>query len=202
MAVLASSAAWRPEAQWDANDASGIRAAAGCGGVGDDASVTSHEAAFTAAHTRCGCPSEESRGFSFPKLVGEGKWAPESPWWNPAPTQSTLRSSLPDPDLPGLPAFQLSAPIAHPGSPRNRAYMVLCAPLPFLRWGSGSEPMSMLSFCQLGVPTGVSLTTSTFYLPVPFEHQVNTTLFSLASAHSELQCLRQTRTIRICPLRI
>ena len=55
--MLASSAAWRPEAQGDANDASGIRAAAGCGGVRDDASVTSHGAASTAAHTLCGCPS-------------------------------------------------------------------------------------------------------------------------------------------------
>lgn len=53
LAVLASSAAWRPEAQGDANDASGIRAASGCGSVRDDPSVTSHGAATTAAHTHC-----------------------------------------------------------------------------------------------------------------------------------------------------
>lgn len=85
LAALASSAARRPEAQWDTNDASGIGAVAGCGCVRDDASVTSHGVASTAAHTLCGCLSEGSRGFSALKLEGGGRWAPERPWRNPAP---------------------------------------------------------------------------------------------------------------------
>ena len=93
LAGLASSAAWRLEAQWDTNDASGIRTVAGCGGVRDDASVTGHGTPSTAAHTLCGWPSEESRGFSAPKLEGESRWVPERPWWNRAPTQSTFRPS-------------------------------------------------------------------------------------------------------------
>lgn len=48
-----ASAAQRPEARWPANDASGIRAAPGCGGVGVDASVTSHGATPTVAHVGC-----------------------------------------------------------------------------------------------------------------------------------------------------
>lgn len=51
LASVAASAARRPEARWPANDASGRQAASGCGGVEDDASVTSHGALSSAAHT-------------------------------------------------------------------------------------------------------------------------------------------------------
>lgn len=159
--------------------------------------MTGHGTPSTAAHTLCGWPSEESRGFSAPKLEGEGRWVPERPWWNRAPTQSTFRPS-------SMTQIHKACLSAHSSFwlPWDRAYMVLCSPLPFLGGGPDSEPVLVLSCCWLGVPTVASLTTSTSHLPVPFEYQGNTILFSLTSANSELQHLWHTRTIRMCLLRI
>lgn len=65
--MLVSSAARRLEAQGDANDTCGTRAAFGYGSVRDEASMTSHRAATTAAHTHCTVVPLRELGISQPQ---------------------------------------------------------------------------------------------------------------------------------------
>lgn len=76
--AMAPSTAQMPEAQGDANDAIGIRAASGH--VGDDAPVTDHGAATTAAH-RCSCPDEVAPKARAGLLKGHCGTLPQHEAW-------------------------------------------------------------------------------------------------------------------------
>ena len=119
-----ASAAQRPEARWPANDASGIRAAPGCGGVRVDAPVTSHGAAPTAAHVGCVvvCLMEPGRvsqlqSWSVVSRKAKVQPCPSTKDWEAPPTDPGPPSLFPSSQLPRLRR-----------RPRDKVSMVPCAP--------------------------------------------------------------------------
>lgn len=135
LAVLASSAAQRVEAPGDANDTSGIRTASDCGGVSDDVSMTSHRAATTAAHIHCAIVLLRELGVSQPQSLKWGQVGSREAMVEPCLNTRDWGAFLPDWICPSLP------PSSHrpSGRPRDRTYIVLCAPLSLLEWDPGSE---------------------------------------------------------------
>lgn len=139
-----ASAAQRPEARWPANDASGIRAAPGCGGVSVDASVTSHGAAPTLAHVGCVvvCLMEPGRvsqlqSWRVASRKAKVQPCPSTKDWEPPPPPS------PATDPSGLsPSSQLHR---LPRRPRDKVSMVPCAP------ESSSRARSWLCSCCTSV---------------------------------------------------
>lgn len=134
-AMLASPAARRLEAQGDANDACGIRTAFGCGSVRDEASMTSHRAATTAAHTHCTIVPLRELGISQPQSQRWEQGGSREAMVEPCLNTRDWGDFLPDLGPPG-PAFPLPVPIGCPGTPREGASVVLCAPLFSPRVGS------------------------------------------------------------------
>lgn len=121
-----ASAAQRPEARWPANDASGIRAAPGCGGVGVDASVTSHGATPTVAHVGCVvvCLMEPGRVSQLQSWRVASRKAKVQPC--PSTKDSKASPLRTDPGPSGLsPSSQLHR---LPRRPRDKVSMVPCAP--------------------------------------------------------------------------
>lgn len=197
LAVFASSAARRLEAQGDASDVSGLRTASGCGSVRDDVSTASHRAATTAAHIHCAVVLLRELGVSQPQSLRWGHGGSRKAMVEPYLYTRDWGAFLLDWICPSPP------PSSHrpAGSPGDRAYTVLCAPLSLLEWGPGSESLFMLSLCQLGMPTMASLTTPSSHCPESLEDQAITTLFSFHQhTGAELQLLRKAGTIRTFPL--
>lgn len=160
-----ASAAQRPEARWPANDASGIRAAPGCGGVSVDASVTSHGAAPTLAHVGCVvvCLMEPGRvsqlqSWRVASRKAKVQPCPSTKDWEPPP---------PPAPQPTHPACRQAPSFTDcPGGPGIKFPWCLVLQNPLLGRGPGSAHAAPLS--TRDPPTAASLTTPSSHLPCHF----------------------------------